>query len=380
MSKRYAPKLVFAVVLIAFTIFLVLYNTTLEYPKPADTESGNHYEKAVVTKVLSSTLAPDPDFPDIQIGVQELEMKLLSGENTGKLFLCKNFVERVDNKPAAVGSKMIVSSYDGFVSSMTVSYSRESTMYVLGAIFFLLVIIFGRGKGLKSIFALAFTLICIIFLFVPMLLRGISPVPAAIVVVTLSTVVTLISVGGLNKKTIAAGISCMVCTISAGGMSVVVGTLSRISTYNTPETQDLLFIAQNTSLRLHDILFAGIIIAASGAVMDTAMSIASSISEMKEMNPALERAQLFKSGMNIGKDVMGTMTNTLVLAFAGSGINTLLIIFMYQMPYMRIINLEMLVVEIIRSLTASTAVVLSIPVTAALSARIFGEKPARKGR
>ena len=147
----------------------------------------------------------------------------------------------------------------------------------------------------------------------------------------------------------------------------------------TPEAENLIFIAQNTALKLSNILFAGIIIASSGAVMDTTISIASSLSEMKSLNPAISATQLWKSGMNIGRDVMGTMTNTLILAFIGSGINSILIVFMYQMPYLRMINLDLLVVEILRGLSGSIAVVLSIPVTALLAARAMtGKAPTRE--
>jgi uncharacterized membrane protein len=101
------------------------------------------------------------------------------------------------------------------------------------------------------------------------------------------------------------------------------------------------------------------------------MSMASSLSELKELNPALPREQVLRSGMNIGRDIMGTMTNTLILAFTGSSINSLLVIFMYNMPYSRIINMDLLMVEIMKGLSGSIAIVLSIPVTAALAARIL---------
>ena len=372
------PKKTISVVLwtafiLGFTIFLVVFNATLDYPRPADTQSGNHYEKAQVTKIVSDTLAPDPDFPEIQIGIQELELKILTGEQKGKPVLAKNFVGRVDNKPAKVGTKMIVSSYDGFVSTMVVNYSREFPIYILAVLFFVLVILFGRKKGLKSIFSLVFSLVSIVFLFIPMLIRGANPVIASIVVVILSTAVTLLSLNGWCKKTIVAGISCIVCTFGAGAIAMIVGAITHISTYTTPEAEHMIFIAQSTSLKLHDILFAGIIIAASGAMMDTTMSIASALWEMLEIDPKLSGKQLFASGMNIGRDVMGTMTNTLILAFTGSSINALMMIFMYDMPYMQTVNLELLIVEIIKGLSGSIAVVLAIPVTALLCAKFYGQ-------
>jgi uncharacterized membrane protein len=360
-----------ALFIVGFVLFLVWFNQTLSFPLPGDAQVGNRYESAVVVKVVSDTLMPDPDFAEIQVGMQELEMEMLTGPDRGKRILVNNFVTRTDNKPAQEGSKMIIQSYDGFSTGILSSYNREVPAYLLGLIFFAAVAVVGRRKGLKSIFALVFTLVCVLFLFVPMLLRGVSPITASCVVVVLSAAVTFLSLNGFSSKTVVAGASCILCTFAAGGIAFAFGAFTNISTYTTPEAENLIFIAQNTSLHIHDILFAGVIIGTSGAMMDTTMSLASSLSELKELNPGLPAAQIMRSGMNIGRDIMGTMTNTLILAFTGSSINSLLVIFMYNMPYKRIINMDLLMVEIMKGLSGSTAIVLSIPVTAALASRML---------
>lgn len=354
-----------------FFIFLYIFNTTLEYNRPADVNTGIAYEKAKVINILSDTLGEDPDFPSIKIGKQELELEILTGENKGKRVIAWNFVERVDNKPGKIGTKFVVSSFDNFVTTTITNYSRETALYVLLIVFMFVIIFFGKMKGLKSIFSLGFTLICVIYLFIPMILRGADPIIAAVIIVILSTVVTLISLNGLSTKSITAGISCIICTLLAGIIAYTVGEITHISTINTPEAENLLFISTNTSLKVGNLFFAGILIASVGAIMDTTMSIASSISEMKEVNPELEEKQLLISGMNIGKDIMGTMTDTLILAFTGSSINILIMLFMYNIQYIQLINLDLLVVEVIQSLSVSIAVALSIPITALLSAKIL---------
>jgi uncharacterized membrane protein len=104
------------------------------------------------------------------------------------------------------------------------------------------------------------------------------------------------------------------------------------------------------------------------------MSLASSLFELKELNPRMSAGRIMRSGMNIGRDIMGTMTNTLILAFTGSSINSLLVIFMYRMPYKRIINMDLLMVEIMKGLSGSVAIALAIPVTAALASRMLQSK------
>jgi uncharacterized membrane protein len=360
-----------ALFILGFTAFLIWFNTSLSYPLPADAQMGNRYERAVVLSIQQDTLAPDPDFDSLQIGKQTVEVEVLTGEAAGTRALLNNFVTRGENRPLQVGSDVVVSSYDGFVTGLVVNYSREIPALILVLLFLAVVTIIGRSKGLKAIFSLAFTLICVVFLFIPLLLRGMNPIAAASIVVILSCAVTLLSLNGWGAKTLIAGAGCILCTLSAGLIAWVFGLVTHLSTFNTPEAESLIFIAQNTSLSLHDILFAGIIIATSGALMDTTISIASALFELKELNPTMSPRQIAKSGMNIGRDIMGTMTNTLILAFTGSSINSLLIIFMYNMPFTQMINLDMLIIEIAQGVSGTIAIALAIPITALLASRIL---------
>lgn len=363
-------SILWTIFFIGFFIFLYILNTNLEYEKPGDSPVGIVYEKAVVKEIKSDTLESDPDFDYIKIGKQSLIAEITSGEKKGEAISLINFVGRVDNKPMKVGSKIIIASYDDFVTSVLVNYNREVPIYILLFIFIFVVLLFGRLKGAKSLFSLFFTLICIVFLFIPLIISGVNTIIASILVVILSTIVTMILLNGMSKKTLVACISCILCTVVAGLISYIFGKFTSISTYNTQEMQDLLFVAQNTSLKIKDLLFAGILIASLGAIMDTTMSITSSIFEMNEVGNNLSKKQLFTSGMNIGKDIMGTMTNTLILAFTGSSINILIIYFMYKLPYVQLINIDLIVLEIAQGLSGAVAVILSIPVTAFAAAKL----------
>jgi uncharacterized membrane protein len=235
-------------------------------------------------------------------------------------------------------------------------------------------VLLGRRKGVRSLLALLFTLVCIVFFFIPLIVAGVDPIVAALVVVTISTVVTLWMLNGWSPKTASAVIGCVTCTFLAGLVAFLFGAAARITTMNTPEAETLLFVARGTRLNFRHLLFAGVLFSSLGAITDTAMSISSSIFEMRALNPKLPRTQLFRSGMNIGRDVMGTMTDTLILAFTGGSINTLVIFYMYALPYTRLINMQLLVVEILRGLSSSVAVVASIPVTALLAVLLCDRK------
>lgn len=363
-NRDLIEKALWIIFMVVFFGGVFILNYTLEFNKPGDAPIGVSCEKARVVSITEETLAPDPDFQYINIGKQYLEVEILTGENKGKIASVINFVGRVDNKPVTVGSKIVISTYDDFITSYIVNYSRETYIYVLILIFMFVVIYFGRSKGVKSLMSLVFTIVCVLFVFIPLIIKGVNPILASIIIVMLSTVVTMLALNGFSRKTLVSCISCILCTIIAGIIALVFGRLTNLSTFNTAEAQDLLFVATSTSLMVKDLLFAGILISSLGAIMDTTMSITSSIFEMNDVNNGLTKEQLFESGMNIGKDIMGTMTNTLILAFTGSSINVLIIYFMYNLPYLQLINIDLLVIEIVQGLSGGIAVILSIPITA----------------
>ena len=139
----------------------------------------------------------------------------------------------------------------------------------------------------------------------------------------LTTFVTMYLIGGLSGKSVTA----MTGTVAGVGISavlaVIFGMMTGISGYNVSDIEQLEYVGQMTEIRIGELLYAGILISTLGAVMDVAMSVSSTISEIHYRNPTLSRKELFTSGIRVGKDMMGTMSNTLILAFTGSSVNTL---------------------------------------------------------
>ena len=124
-------------------------------------------------------------------------------------------------------------------------------------------------------------------------------------------------------------------------------------------------------MQIRGLLVSGILIASLGAVMDVAMSIASACSELREVDPDIGAGRLFRSGMNIGRDAMGTMANTLILAFAGAGLNMLLLFQVYGYPLIQIANSDAMAIELIQSVAGSVGIILTVPLVALFSARLM---------
>ena len=298
-------KIIFHIVfIICYIALLVGYNSSLKFEKPGDYPEGLEYAKAEVIEIVEEDMGQDPDYSYIRIGKQTLKLEILSGKYKGKTIETINFVTRTTQLEGKVGTRYIVGSYDGYITSNIMSYERSGIIFILAAAFIGMVILYGRKKGVASIAALIVTLLNVVFLFMPMLINGVPATWAAIIVVLLSTLYTMVVLNGFCTKSIIATVCCTLCTAFAGFLAWLVGELGGITTLNTPEVEDLLFITENTGFRIDNLLTAGILIASMGAVMDTCMSIVSSLFELKEQNPSMTTKQLLQSGMNIGKDIM----------------------------------------------------------------------------
>lgn len=358
--------------IVGYIVLIAGFNGTLKFEKPADYPQGLEYAKAEVVSVVEQDMGEDPDYNYIRIGKQKLELRIISGEYKGKIIETTNFVTRTTQLEGKAGTRYIVGSYDGFITSNIMSYERSSLVVLLVIVFIAMVILFGKRKGVASVAALIVTLLNVVFMFIPMLINGVPAILAAIIVVLLSTFYTMVALNGFCMKSYIATFCCTACTVFAGLLAWFVSLIWGVSTLNTPEIEDLLFVTENSGFRVDNLLTAGILIASMGAVMDTCMSIVSSLFELKAQNPSMTTKQLSQSGMNIGKDIMGTMTNTLILAFVGSSINLVLIYYMYCMPAISLLNTDFIIVEIVKGIISSMAVVISIPVATFMTSRLIG--------
>lgn len=362
------------IIVILFTIcFIVILSFINSGEKPnLVNKKGTSFEKAVVIHVIKDNIQED----GTRIGNQRVKLRLLSGELKGKEIEATSFAGYLYGADCTEGLKVSVSlsvSGDNIEASVY-SFNREGVILSFIGIFFLLIWIIGGKKGLNSIIGLIFTFVCIIYMFIPMIFKGVSPFIAAIISISLITVVTLYLIGGLTKKTLAAIIGTISGVVIAGIFAAAFGHFAKISGYNVADIEELVYISNLSDLKIGGLLFAGILIASLGAVMDVAMSIASTITEIYEQNPKLNTLSLFKSGINVGRDMMGTMSNTLILAFTGGSINTLVFIYAYNMKYNQVINMYSVGIEIMQGISGSIGIILTVPLVSIVTSVLLSRK------
>lgn len=377
-KKNINSKVITFCFLIIFFIFLYFFNN-IERVELVNS-SGTSYVKAVVNEIVEDNIQEDGS----RIGYQKVMLKVLSGKLKGQLIEGTSFAGYLYGADCTVGMKVIasISKYEDNASAAVYSYDRSNIIYIFVGLFLLMLWIIGGKKGFKSAIGLIFTFICIIYLFLPMLYKGYSPFLSAVIVIILITIVSLYLIDGITKKSISAMIGTIIGVIIAGICAAGFGYVAKISGYNVSEVEELVFVANNTELKVGGILFSAILIASLGAVMDVSMSISSTLTEIYNHNKNIGRVELFKSGINVGRDMMGTMSNTLILAFTGGSINTLILNYAYALKHNQIINMYEIGIEIMQGVSGSIAIILSVPLVSIISSYFltYGRKKSLRSK
>ena len=341
-------------------------------------------ERAEVLNISKDTVQPNRDNPDQRAsGMQTLLVRLLTGEYEGQTMeIEKHFVGVYTNERIAVGDEItVLQTVDRATGAAAVyvrNYDRSSGVYIVLALFLIVVLAVGGRTGLKSLLGLGFTVVALIWIFCPMWMKGARPVPLAFGLCVLVSVMSFLILGGTGKKILAAILGTVAGMGLATLFSVIAQAILRIDSYAIYDADNnftQLVNLQNAGYPLHaqGILTAGVVIASLGAVMDVAMSLSSSISELKTVNPELTVGRLWKSGMRIGRDMVGTMTNTLILAFVGGSLVLVILLWSQGPSYMALLSSRYFSVELITGLSSSVGVILAVPLTAFISSLLFGK-------
>ena len=341
------------------------------------------YERGKVVSVLADSSFSDPASDGGWRGEQMLLVDVKTGQYKGEQLLVYNYIGPLNNVPVGEGDGVIltVNTYSNGDHTATVfEFDRIGALLIVVALFFLATVLVGRGTGARSLLSLVLTVLCLFTVLFPLLLRGVPTLLTVFLVCVYITVVSFTILGGVERKSICAALG----TIAGVALSLLFGLLAqalcRISGLRVPDVESLLQLRQaGTPIGLRGLLAAGICISALGAVMDVAMSISSALEEVHGADPSLGFAALFRSGMNIGRDMVGTMTNTLILAFLGSSFTTILYLFSLGLAPYQLLASAYVSIEAISGIASSIGMILAIPLTAAVSSLWLARRARKDG-
>lgn len=361
-------------VLVAFVLLVVAHKAV--YKK--DTmflggyDDGAQY--ATVTEIVSENV--EKHYIDGQYIGDDVDIvfkcEITDGELKGKTVEAVERYSAFDSvklEPVELGDKiLIIESFDEEYGWYLYEYDRSLPLWILGLLFVALVLLFGRKKGVNTIISLGFTCAAVFMVFVPSVLSGHNIYLWSILTCVYIIAMTLTVTEGYSKKTLAAVIGCTSGVVVAGVLTVITSHFLKLSGITGSDSINLIM---NFELDLNALSFAGIILGAVGAVMDVSVSISSSLKELHDQVETPTFGGLVKSGVNIGRDIMGTMANTLVLAYIGCELSATLLQVTYSSSLSTLFTREKIVSELLQALVGSIGILLTIPLTAVVSSALY---------
>lgn len=358
---------------ILLIIFLLMINCITFCVNATEAELVENNETLINTygKIIEVKEPIDVVTGTVKEKVQEVVVEITEGDYEGDEFTT-NYVLSYDiegkilafelNKGDKV-SIQITEDADGTITVTVLDVVRANYIIILSALFLVSVVVIGGKKGFKAILGLLYTILLIYFIMIKGIFNGNNAVINSIISTALIILGTFIIIGdGINKKILTAAIGTVGGVLSAGIVALIFNNLAKL----TGAGEDAIQLSINmtaTTFNFRDVLFAGILVSALGACMDVGMSIASSLDEIKMKNPDITWKELLKSGMNIGRDVIGTMTNTLILAYVGGSLTLILLFMACNMNIYEILNKETIAEQIISAIAGSMGVVYTVPIT-----------------
>ena len=368
--KKAVRYLIYLLLVCVFAVFVFKLNQVEKTELVVRT--GQTFEKGKVTEILQDNL----DSNGTRVGEQKVRVKMLTGVRKGEELDVTSSSGYLFGAACTVGMKVIVMQSVAGETTIASVYSqdREWVIYIFALLYLLALCIIGGKQGIKGCLGLIFTFFCVIFVYLPLVYLGYSPFWSAVFICFLTTLVTMYLIGGPTKKTCAATLGTLAGVVLAGISAWCFSKASGISGYNVSDIETLMTLWNTNRIQVGGLLFSGLLISFLGAVMDVAMSISSAIDEIYKQNSSLTRKELFKAGMRVGRDMMGTDSNTLILAFAGSSVSTLLLDYAYDLPYQQIINSNNIGIAIMQGLAGSFGIVLSVPLTVLICTILFHRK------
>ena len=309
------------------------------------------------------------------------EAEFMNGYRKGEKLIALQSIDSmyaVESKSVEPGDKVIVYKNQipnaQNVEFMFAEFYRIDFILVLAVAFGVLLLVLGRVNGVKTLVSLTFTILSIFYVFIPSVLNGGNIYSWAISTCVYIILMTLLIISGFSKKSFAAMIGCTSGVLMAGIITLVTTKICHLTGLTTEDSMFLLLLDPDNPIDLNGVIFASIILGAVGAIMDVSMSLSSALAEMKEQAKDMSAKQITKSGMVVGRDIMGTMANTLILAYIGSSLSVTLLLVAYNHSTMLLFNSEMILVELLQALAGSLGILLTIPLTSLVCGFLYANE------
>ena len=381
MGNKLNKNTIIYILTVLLSILFIVIGYSINKPQFSEESFNKSYKAKVVA--VNETIEEETDYGYESFSTTTIKFRaeIKNDELKGRTVEAVQYIDdivAVNPKVIEDGDKIIISSLisrSGEGEEWTfLEYDRSAALWGLLLGFFALIVLFGGKKGINTIISLTFTCLAVFMVFVPSILKGNNIYMSSIIVSIYIIFMCLLIINGANKKTLCAIVGNLGGLIIAGILALIVSNIMHLTGLIDDESMFLLLLNTETPIDLKAILWSGIVIGSLGAVMDVSMSIASAMNELAENMCERNFKSMLKSGFNIGKDAIGTMTNTLILAYIGSSLSIVLLLMVNYKDVLLLFNLEMIVFEIIQAIIGSMGILFAIPITSLFAAYVYNRK------
>ena len=381
MGNKLNKNTIIYILTVLLSILFIVIGYSINKPQFSEESFNKSYKAKVVA--VNETIEEETDYGYESFSTTTIKFRaeIKNDELKGRTVEAVQYIDdivAVNPKVIEDGDKIIISSLisrSGEGEEWTfLEYDRSAALCGLLLGFFALIVLFGGKKGINTIISLTFTCLAVFMVFVPSILKGNNIYMSSIIVSIYIIFMCLLIINGANKKTLCAIVGNLGGLIIAGILALIVSNIMHLTGLIDDESMFLLLLNTEKPIDLKAILWSGIVIGSLGAVMDVSMSIASAMNELAENMCERNFKSMLKSGFNIGKDAIGTMTNTLILAYIGSSLSIVLLLMVNYKDVLLLFNLEMIVFEIIQAIIGSMGILFAIPITSLFAAYVYNRK------
>ena len=251
---------------------------------------------------------------------------------------------------------------------------RRASMALLVGLFIATILIFGGMQGLRSLLSLAGSLLVVVYVLVPTLVQGVSPIPVSIAVASAVLFFAIFFTHGFNRRSAIAYAGTLIAVAITGLLAVFAIDAAGLTGFTSDEAT-YLNLGTGGELNFTGLLLAGIIIGALGVLDDIAVTQVAVVRELLNTGTQLTRREVYRRALRVGKEHVGALVNTLVLAYTGAALPLLLLFSLSESGALSIINREIFATEIVRALVGSIGLILTVPITTLLAVWILHNRP-----
>jgi len=354
------PGLLLCVVI---SFFWIVCPSTLSAQSPEVHESYQGTWHGKVSAVLDEEVRVIPG-TDTEHTYQTIEVEVLDGPLEGDLITIENDFLELDS-----GDKFYFNYnvyVDGSESYGIVSIDRTGSLYVLIAMFIFAVVLFGGWQGVRSLIALAGSFLTIFFVLLPGILNGWSPLIASVLVASGILFAVIFFTHGFNRESLVAYAGTMAAVVLTALLAILSVHITDLSGF-ADESAVYLNLNTNGAINFTALLLGAIIIGVLGVLDDIAVTQAAVVTEIYSSNPNLSRRAVYAKALRVGREHVGALVNTLMLAYTGASLPLLLHFYSAASSFTMSLNSELFATEIVRMIVGSIGLILTVPIVTVLA-------------